>query len=203
MKNWKDVPKPPGVAELETDERGYPIFFAIQPPKGRPLDFRVLNVRNHVEIANKNLCAICGKKNGYWLSFIGGPMCIKGPSSDGMRTMLDHDEIPDPQGSWLKGTFGIFGDGPMHRECAEYAMQVCPYLTIRSMNYKKEPSEKVPGTIMDKNVILKKPRYMLLATVRKYRMEPAPGGKPVFRTAPPKRAEFFGWPDSKENGDER
>lgn len=191
-KNWRDVPKPPGVAELETDHRGYPIFYAIQPPEGAELDFRVLNVRHHVEIAKKNLCAICGNKNDYWLSFIGGPMCVKGPAGETLRHMVnDLDEFPPPEWSGLKRTFGIFGDGPMHRACAEYAMQVCPYLTIRTMDYKETPSEKVPGTVMDKNVILKKPKYMLLATVRSYRLEPAPGGKPVFRTAPLKRAEFF------------
>lgn len=162
MNNWRDVPKPPGVAELDVDERGYPIFFMIQPPPGQALDFRVMNLTNHLRCARERLCMICGRKLGYWLTFIGGPMCLKNR---------------------------VFGDGPMHRACAEYSLRVCPYLTIGSMDYKNAPSGKVPNTKTDPNVILKKPKKMLLYTTREFKLINGGGGKPVFRVAPHKKLE--------------
>lgn len=197
MKDWQKVPKPERVAQLEVDERGYPIFYAIQPPPGKALDFRVLNVEHHMLTAKKKLCAICGQKLDHWLHFIGGPMCLKGRGGDRTRRDLKAlDGGPFEPPALRRDIFGIFGDGPMHRECAHYALQVCPFLTLPTMQYKKTVSDKVENTVMDKNVITKKPRYIIVYMTRTFRLEPAPGGKPVFRTAPPRQIE---WRDNTAN----
>lgn len=185
MKDWQKVPKPERVAKLDVDERGYPIFYAIEPPPGSELDFRVLNMAHHLEIAMRNLCAICGEKNDYWLNFIGGPMCVKGRGGDRMREHLAHLKEGEPfvPPSISTDIFGVFGDGPMHFECANYALQVCPFLTIPKMRYSETPSKKVPNTMMDANVITNKPVYSIVYRTRSYRLIRAPGGKPVYQTA--------------------
>ncbi len=161
--SWRDVPKPPQIAALPTDPRGYPVFFTIQPPAGAALDFRVLNLTNHRRCAKERLCGICGQRLGYWLWFIGGPMCLQNR---------------------------VFGDAPMHRECAEYALDVCPFLSHSTMQYKLESSDKVADTETDQNVITARPDRILLYQTRQYTLTPAPGGKPVFRVAPPTALEW-------------
>ncbi|KWU23393.1 hypothetical protein [Burkholderia cenocepacia] len=57
---------------------------------------------------NHRRCGLCGQQLGRKLAFIGGDKC--------------HDSR-------------IFADLPMHRDCAEYALQVCPYLALSRMKH--------------------------------------------------------------------
>lgn len=170
--SWRDVPMPPQVAALPRDPRGYPVFYAVQREgyvPGEPADFRTLEVDHHVEAGQKRLCAICARSLPYWLWFLGGPMCLANR---------------------------IFGDGPMHRDCMDYALQVCPYLTHASMEYAvvKDPSfmERVDDDLVgDPNVITRRPERMLLYRTRGYRIITHTGGKPVFRVEPPVEVQWL------------
>jgi hypothetical protein len=165
--DWRTVPLPFRMRGLPRDHRGYPIFFAIsptmRPPEGARVDFRVLNVEHHLYAHRNRLCAICGRTMGPKLWLIGGPMCV-----------LNR----------------VFGDGPMHEECARYAMKVCPYLTISQKNFSMRPLEET-DTLKDVNVILKKPARCVLITVRDTHMIPAPGGKPLLIVPPEMVAEWY------------
>lgn len=144
---WKDVEKPDGIAELEVDHRGYPVFYSVfRHGDGKP-DFRVIDQDKRMKCAQKKLCGICGKPLGYYMIFIGGPVAARNRA---------------------------FGDSPMHRECAEYAMKVCPYLTIESMQYEKDHERKYQDQqfTTDPNVIMEKPEKMCLFITRGYRIEP-------------------------------
>jgi hypothetical protein len=99
--NHRHVPMPPRVAALATDQRGYPIFYTIQPPDGRALDFRVVNNDYKERCATRKLCGVCGQVLGYRFWFLG--------SRDDWRDR-------------------IFGEPPMHRECVDYSRLVCPFL---------------------------------------------------------------------------
>lgn len=101
MMHAVDTPKPPRIATLDCDERGYPKFFIIQPPPGRELHFRVLNSEQILACGKRHLCGICGQALDYRIWFLGS------------RYDVDHR---------------LFPAAPMHRDCMDYALLVCPYL---------------------------------------------------------------------------
>lgn len=75
---------------------------------GKPM-FTINDTPKMERCIRQKLCSICGKKltEGYW--------CV-----GGSRAFL-HE-------------FGVFIDPPLHRECAEYALKVCPFLAARSFS---------------------------------------------------------------------
>lgn len=100
-KHWREVPKPPQVAALPVDQRGYPIFFTVSK-QNDPIDIRVLDPVLIVEAGRRKLCSICGQALDYWVWFLGGPRDVA-----------------------QRG----FAEPPMHRACLDYAIAVCPYLS--------------------------------------------------------------------------
>jgi hypothetical protein len=159
---------------LPRDHRGYPIFHAVQPDPapadGARVDFRVLNLRRHLDCAQRRLCAICGRRLGAELHFIGGPMCV-----------LNR----------------VFGDGPCHGECADYARRVCPYLTIPTKNYRDvdgviaSADDDVFVNALDVNVILTKPQRVVDYRCRDYHLRDARDAKAVFMVPPRGEAWWF------------
>lgn len=140
--NWRDVPMPPTIARLPRDARGFPVPAHVwRPPEwksGEPLDLRVMNTDHHLRMANARKCAVCEYTlfNKVW--FIGGPMCLANR---------------------------IFGDGGLHRECAEYSLQVCPLLAREGAQYNDRPST---ATDHDPNALRTRPPYQVLVQTRGY-----------------------------------
>jgi hypothetical protein len=87
--------------------KGFPVPFFVTWRVDNIPDFKVVNEANRVRCAKENLCWICGERLDYWIFFIGGPHAC---------------------------AHGLFVDGPMHRECANDAMAICPFL-IGTMDY--------------------------------------------------------------------
>jgi hypothetical protein len=88
---------------LACDHRGYPIPWGVFVDKaGRP-HFQINDDVLRYKALKGGLCPICGYPllRGRW--FVGGPMSAF------------HEN-------------GAFADPPMHHECMQYAMRVCPYL---------------------------------------------------------------------------
>lgn len=112
--NWKEVPMPSAIAALEQDPRGYPIFYVIQPPEGRQLNFKAVNPANQYLCGKQHRCAICGQRLSYRFVFLGSVQDLKER---------------------------MFGEGPMHRECLDYARQVCPFLLDRHEPKHMEPAD--------------------------------------------------------------
>ena len=106
MKPLDTVPIPPKMRLLPRDRRGYPVPWIVQRDlTGRP--FFVMNAAEKtLACGRRGLCGICGKKleRDVWL--IGGPGAA----------FHEH---------------GVYLDPPMHRQCATYALQVCPYIGSR------------------------------------------------------------------------
>jgi hypothetical protein len=100
-----EVPLPKMMQHLRLDERGYPIFYIAQVDKTGKPHFTINNHELRNNCLEKDLCEICGKKlyRGRW--FVGGPMSAFHPD-------------------------GVYNDPPMHTECKDYAMQVCPWLAV-------------------------------------------------------------------------
>jgi len=158
--NCPDISKPDQIAALPTDERGYPIFFAIQKPEGGH-DFKRLNPKRVFECIDRNLCAICGKPFVYYMAFVGGPKsCYE---------------------------TRYFSDPPFHESCARYAAQVCPFILHggwdRSKTERgKEALKHDPEGLMG--------RYdALLYVTRGYSLYRVPEGALLFRARPAVRIE--------------
>jgi hypothetical protein len=104
--NFRDVPIPDRMKHLPLDRRGYPVFtIAARDANGVPL-FTVNDGERVRRCVREKLCHICGTGlfRGNW--FIGGPM----------SAFHEH---------------GAYNDGPMHGECAHYALRVCPHLASK------------------------------------------------------------------------
>lgn len=105
------IPIPDRLKKFPLWRGKYPIFYVVTVHNGEPL-FTVLSRAKQVEATNKNLCHICGERMSPPYYFIGGPMCMK---------------------------YRRFNDGPMHKECAEYAAKACPFLANPLAKYKANP----------------------------------------------------------------
>lgn len=101
MKHAKNVPIPDRMKHLPTAKR---LPYIVPWFLASEDDFRIVDETKRLIASMQRVCWICGGKmpqNDYW--FIGGP-----------RSSYNR----------------MYQDPPSHRECAHYAMQVCPFLAI-------------------------------------------------------------------------
>jgi hypothetical protein len=145
------------VIELEVPERladrprarGFVVpWFVAQTDEGE-WDFRCADARKLMQAVNGCLCWMCGKPIGRWQVFIVGPMCAINR---------------------------ISSEPPSHRECAEYAAAVCPFLTQREHRRRTDhlpEGHAAPAGLM----IERQPGVTLLWVTRaSYAVLSAPGG---------------------------
>jgi hypothetical protein len=81
---------------------GMPIPYTVYVDEAGVPDFRMNWRERMAEAVERGLCVLCGQRLGRRKVFVGGPSSIQ---------------------------HGQFVDGPMHEECARYAIGICPYLT--------------------------------------------------------------------------
>jgi hypothetical protein len=131
------APIPPRLSRRPRDGRGFPVPWFVQWFKdGAPVDetepgaepdFRVMHTRRFEAILRNPRCWICGEPLGGHRVFVIGPMCAVNR---------------------------INSEPPSHRECAEYAVKACPFLTRPRMrrNEKDLPDGGVvAGIHLDRN----------------------------------------------------
>lgn len=82
--------------------KGLPVPFTVLWVDGVP-DFRVIDHEKKRQCVMQRLCAICGHKLGEYAWFVGGP-----------KSLTESN---------------LFSDPPQHKQCAEYAIQTCPFLS--------------------------------------------------------------------------
>jgi len=92
---------PPRIASLRRTAQGWPIPYFVERPVDGTLDFRVMHPQRMVWALKRRLCWICGQPMGRHIAFVGGPLAIAQRQ---------------------------FSDPASHRDCAEYALRVCPFL---------------------------------------------------------------------------
>jgi len=137
-------PIPRRLATRPRDQRGLPIPFVVLVVNGKP-DFRITDVERWAKVVNHRLCALCGEPLGARIAFIGGP-----------QSHASH----------------CFTDGPMHRDCAEYAIRVCPYLALRHM--KRGGATVAPDGVMLKvvdEVSEERPERFFVGITTKYEVD--------------------------------
>lgn len=122
-----DLPVPYRMSRLPRNKAGYVVPWFVAFIDGVP-DFRVIRAGGIIEAVRDDKCWLCGDRLGRNVAFVIGPMCAVNRTS---------------------------AEPPSHRDCAEYAAQVCPFLTnpkmVRRDNHKPEDATAPAGTMLTRN----------------------------------------------------
>lgn len=156
-----DLPElPKRMLGLPLDHRGYPVPWFVDCSTGKP-DFRVIRPSGTAIAHNKRLCWLCGQPRGVYQAFVLGPMC---------------------------GINRTTAEPPSHRECAEYAVRACPFLTrpLASRNERGLEEHKEPAGVM----IKRNPGVAMLWITKSYRPFRVDNGA-LFRIGEPELVEFY------------
>jgi hypothetical protein len=146
----RDVPMPARIARLPIAPNGMPVPWFVAFINGEP-DFRVIDTPKLAIAVMANRCWLCGEQLGKYLAFTIGPMCAVNRVSS---------------------------EPPSHRECAEYAVRTCPFLSRPRMRRNEkgipeELKETVPGIGFTRN-----PGVVLIWITKSYKpFRPHMGGK--------------------------
>ncbi len=170
--NWKDVPIPERMQKLPRDARGYPIPFNILRDKDGKAHFTINDHEKAAICVNERRCPICGDLNDKTLWFAGGPLSAFHPA-------------------------GCYIDQPMHHECVQYAMKVCPYLAAPryagridtgTLDPNKLPEETI---VVDPTMIARRPDIFVLVEALTYTL--SKGAPPFLHLHPQgrRRVEFW------------
>jgi len=131
---------PERIARLPRDPRGYPIPWNVLRTDDATF-FTVNDDRKAFRALREGLCPICGERLGRWLWFVGGPRSAFDPG-------------------------GCYMDLPGHRDCMEFALQVCPYLAAPKYMGRIDivHPEKLPPqarVLLDETQIPERPEVMV------------------------------------------
>lgn len=139
--------------------RGFPVpFVVLVDAEGTP-HFKVNDTEKDLLCVTKKICHICGKKlDEFW--FVGGHISAFAPN-------------------------GAFNDGALHKECALYALKVCPYMAhnqykaINSMVAMESIASKIKGDVpllYNPTQSMARLDFFVLAQAKSYRVKPIPPG---------------------------
>ena len=123
-------PLPVRMRNRPVSAKGYPVpWFVQHKDETGEWDFRVVRGERYVEAHVKQLCWVCGQPLGRFRTFCIGPMCAVNR---------------------------ITSEPPVHRECAEWSVVVCPFLSNPRMrrNTNDLPDgagEGTPGIMIQRN----------------------------------------------------
>lgn len=161
--NPTSIPLPPvAMRFLPKDHRGYVVPFFVDWIDGKP-DFRVIDGRKMRRCVQEGLCWLCGGPLARYVAYVIGPMCAINRTS---------------------------AEPPSHLACAEYAAQVCPFLTMPKAQRREAnvPTgvRQPPGTMLRRNP------GVALVWITRDRLDPfeAPGGV-LFHVGKPVEVKWF------------
>jgi hypothetical protein len=150
-----NIPLPDRLRRLPISDKGFPVPWFVQWIDGKP-DFRVMDADKWARAVRLDLCWLCGQTLGRFKCFVAGPMCAINRTS---------------------------AEPPSHRDCAEYALRACPFLTKPKMRRNEQdlPADHVePGGIM----LERNPGCSLLWITHDYRVFKT-GGGPLIKMGDP------------------
>lgn len=156
-------PLPDRMKRLPVDARGYPVPHFVAWIDGKP-DHRVADQAKLLLAHRLGLCHLCGQALGSFKAFIVGPMC---------------------------GVNRISSEPPSHRECAEWAVIACPFLS-RPRAHRRAPGlpegvEHAAGFALQRN-----PGVTLVWVTKSYSVVKADGGiGGLFRMGEPTHVAFY------------
>jgi len=126
------------------DRRGLPIPYGSLRAADGTVDFRAIDTRHVLTCVERRRCWACAQKLTRLIWFVGGPLCA---------------------------TNRVFSTTAMHRECAEYALQVCPFLVVPAMPYSDLDRRPAPlGAETLPFITEQKPDRFMLGVTGDYRV---------------------------------
>lgn len=151
------------IARLPVDERGYPVPFFVTWFDGKP-DFRIADTEKLVRCVKEKLCWTCGEPLGKFMAFPIGPMCSV------TRTTAEP---------------------PNHRECAEWSVKGCPFLSRPGMvrredEVTKAGKDRVAGIMIDRN-----PGVTAIWSTREFKLFPDQKGGVLFNVGTPDSVSWW------------
>lgn len=159
-----EIELPPRMRHLPVDPTRprYRVPWFVAWIDGQP-DFRVIRADGIQDALRLNLCWLCGGQLGAYKAFVIGPMCAVNLVS---------------------------AEPPSHRDCAEYAAKVCPFLTRPTMRRRERGIEdykgNVAGIMIDRN-----PGVALIWITKHYRPFSDGNGGILFRLGKPTQTLWF------------
>jgi hypothetical protein len=159
----RDIPLPVRMKRRPISERGFPVPWFVSWINGR-WDFVNLDPRLIVEAYKRRVCFLCGEPLGRFLAFTIGPMC---------------------------SINRVSSEPPAHRECAEYAVRACPFLSQPKMRRNDKAhlgtADNVPGIMIEHN-----PGATLIWITKSFEPIRADGGRGVlFQIGEPIEVAWF------------
>ena len=155
-----DQPPTPRRLAHRPVERGYVVPWFVAQVDGR-YDFRIMDYAKLREAIVLKRCWLCGQPLGGYKAFVIGPMCAIN------RTI---------------------GDPPSHRECAEWAIRACPFLSQRE---KRRNAANLPdGAALSEFGIARQPGATCLWVTKSYRVSKV-GDTVLFDLGDPVAVEWF------------
>ncbi|WP_293196293.1 hypothetical protein [Ottowia sp.] len=150
---------------LKRDSRGYPIpAFVLVPESGEP-DLRVLDRAWWLYAVEYRRCGICGQPLGRHLAFVGGTASISNR---------------------------LFTDLPMHVDCAQYALQACPFLAAPTFKYASSiPQLDGVATRMSEAVSDQRPTIYGMGVTRSFQVVVAGDNTPALLASAFERIEWW------------
>lgn len=153
---------PARLNRLPRTPAGLPIPWFVAWKDGR-YDFRVVDARKLEPAVKHRLCWLCGQQIGRMMCFVVGPMCVVNRVSS---------------------------EPPMHRDCAEYALQACPFLTQPSRERREGGGLMPVDPHMVGIPILRNPGAAALYVTRSYKVAKVTGGI-LFDMGPPEEVAWW------------
>lgn len=179
-----ETPKRPLRPELESiipirmrarpvDQRGYCVPWFVLRTGFDTWDFRIVQPRKILQAINQRICWLCGESLsltamgeyiGDSMTFVIGPMCVVNRTTS---------------------------EPPCHRECAEFAVRACPFLSLPKAQYRDanlpEGCTEPAGMGLMHN-----PTVCVTWTTRGFTIQPASNGGVLFRLfTEPDRVQFW------------
>ena len=166
MRTFTDIDIPARLAARPRDARGYPIPYAVLQPEGGPPDFRITDVNAWSQAVRLRLCALCGVPLGRHLAFVGGPLTYQNR---------------------------YFTDLPMHRDCAVYALKVCPFLAAPNYRYAESLRTAPEGHVLAVSEAVRtvRPDYFFMGMTLGYRLVRSGDGTLLVRADPWREVEWW------------
>ncbi|PWI16056.1 hypothetical protein DI272_19190 [Streptomyces sp. Act143] len=152
------VPVPPRLARRPRDKHGRLVPWFVGYVNGQP-DHRLVRPGGITDAVRFNHCFLCGQTLGAYKTFVLGPMCTINRVS---------------------------AEPPSHRDCAEYAVQACPFLTHPHM--RRRPNLPEDTVAPDGTMDPRNPGASVTWTVRTYSKKP---GMQLFDLGEPAWVEWW------------
>jgi len=146
MRPFKEERLPERMKALPRDRRGLPVPFIVAFGKDGTPHFTINDHRKVEKVLIEDRCGICGQTLHRKRWFVGGP-----------RSAFE--------------THGRYIDPPMHKECAVFALETCPYLAVKDYGNRIDDrlaraDKAVPVSInIDPTMIPDQPKVFVLSAV--------------------------------------